>query len=270
MSEQADLGFGEDPRTGEPWFSHHGSNAPEGFWRKGEKRFGVSKDDPPRYRRHSLEELQQLGYARDDISHEAALDPLYIQAQWNIQERRDLGGKAVVTYEPPVTRHTIYGRMREAKQYAYYMRREDIREQLEAAGLTDEEVLDVLDTWDNEEDLRIESMRQGGTTEYSILDGTGRQIGRDFTEAELTRIAVEGTELEAEYLAHLEDQQEREAAAATYIAELQGQGLDPYALGHAWEDFVDGLDEVQNAIESQQVYTSLDPSIEMTDADIPF
>jgi len=250
--------WGDDPRTGESWFSHHGSNAPRGYWRKGEPRFGVTKDDPPRYRKHSLEELQDLGYARRDISYEEALAPLFTATEWNIREAGEMGGRAQLRYEQPVTPHTILGRKREAKQYGYYMQREDIANDLRAAGLTEDQLEDVLQSWDQEQDVRLEVQETARGRVYSVFDGTGAPIGREFTEVELQRIAMEGTEMEGEFLEYLAQRQQQEAAASAYIAELYNQGIDPYELGHSWDAMVEDLDQVKRSIEDAQMYATLD------------
>jgi hypothetical protein len=252
------MSWGDDPRTGVPWFSNHPSSNARGYWMKGEKRPGTSKDDPKRYRRHSLDELQKLGFAVGDISYEEALAPFQAEYDINVRERGELGGKAVAKYEHPFRKHTQLGRMREAKQYGYVMRREEIRQQLEAAGLDANAVEDVLDSWDNEEDLRVEVTPGTHGRSYALYSGAGKLIGDEFTDDDLTWAAVQGTEMEGEYLDFLDDQRAREEAAALYLGELQAQGMDPYALGHAYDDFVDHLDEVRDAIEHSRALVPLD------------
>lgn len=250
--------WGDDPRTGEGWFTYHGSNAPRGYWRQGEKRFGVTKHDPARYRRHSLAQLQDLGYARRDISYDEALEPLFTAALWNIREQSELGGRAQLRYEQPVTMHTMLGRKREAKQYAYVMYKEDLANDLKAAGLTDDQVEDVLDAWDAEEDIRVEVQDTPRGRTYNIFEGDGTPVGQEFTDLQLQQVAMQGTEMEEEFLEYLGQREAQEAAAAQYVAELYEQGIDPYAMGYTFDQLVEDLDDVREAIEERQMYVQLD------------
>lgn len=190
------LDLGIDPESGDPWFAHHGSTHPRGYWTRQDKRLGVTQHDPARYRRYTLDQLQARGDADDTFNYRDTFDWLTADKTRAIEEQErgaalqrddviEAGSRAV-------TKHTILGRMRETKRAAYYRRRNDLADAMRAAGLSDAEVLDQLDQWDAGRELRIAADDAGGLA----IERDGNTLAQ-FSRDDLERAQVAGTEHEA-------------------------------------------------------------------------
>ena len=227
-----------DPETGQPWFVVRQSRNKRGYWREGEPRPGVTEDDPPRYRKHTLAELLEAGAAADiGMGTEDAAKQVYEMKRRAIREVRDRGALADAGIQAGVTRHTLLGRRREIKRMAYYTRRAEIEDALRSAGLDDDEIAEYLDTWDNDADIRIVENREGGRTFFQLYDETNKQIGRDYDLAELQEIATLGTELEAEF----GEWKERQEEARALLDQLEAAGVTVEELGFDPADVPDML-----------------------------
>uniref|UniRef100_A0A6M3JRW5 Uncharacterized protein n=1 Tax=viral metagenome TaxID=1070528 RepID=A0A6M3JRW5_9ZZZZ len=130
---------------------------PRGYWTDEDERPGVTKLDPPRYRRFSMPEMVHRGWVNPLLStdYDTVKDELHLEAQTlkNIEDQRLMGANAPTSGRPEmvVTRHTVLGRLRNYKQWAY---EDGIRRLLDTLDL------DVAESWDH---LDVDAEVQDGS-----------------------------------------------------------------------------------------------------------
>jgi len=240
----------------------HESGNPRGYWLPCEPRQGVTDSDPIRYRRFTLDQLQQRGEA----------DPRYTTDQRDviaditsdIQEARDTGD---YSNSPPFSRHTLLGRKREQKQAAYYQRREDLSGELGAAGLDQAEVDEVLQEWDDLANYRTVQV-QGKRGPEFVIYGPDDEVLAGFSAEAIYRAQAEADgELEA-----LEEYIAREKLVEERLDLVAGSGFSLEDLGLSEEDLLGALDEVESLIGDRSVELRIEMGdIEGLDlADFPF
>jgi len=155
------------------------SSHPRGYWTDRDERPGATRSDPARYRRYTTRQLIDRGDIPDtDRLPSGAGDELFQQMDPVFR-----AGYPELTVR---TVHTYLGRRREIKTEAWDAGVEQMRGQLEAAGLTDDEIDDAITEWGDLQDIRIEHdpsgrLRVKGPGEVPLYDG---DPNRDMRAAE--------------------------------------------------------------------------------------
>lgn len=239
-----------------------------GYWVEGEPRPGVSDEDPRRYRRHTMQDLVDAGYALDPgLSMDQAAADLYVEKHKAIREFGSRGAAADVGIQAAVTRHTILGRRREIKRMAYYSQRQEVEDGLQAAGLSEQDIGDALQAWDDETDIRVVESRDRGELVYTLYDDHDKTIGRPYTWTELEDAAILGTAMEDEF----REYRQREQMARELTEEIEAQGLTVSELGFTGDEVAGMLDEVRDAFLQHGAVISAGDEWEDVDLeDLPF
>ena len=156
-----------------------------GGYREGEPRSGVTKSDPPRYRKYTLEQLQERGDALPllvsgfgDVSRE-----LWAPRGRQMALIRELGARFDDPEPTIVTRRTVLGRARQWKQEAYYG---GIRKVLELVNSG------LVKRWDH---LEVEAGIEGGRL---VVRDTAGNVVAQASRADTRALETEAAEVELE------------------------------------------------------------------------
>ena len=228
---------GRDAR-GRPVELRHESANPRGWWLPCEPRTGVTDFDPPRYKRYTLAQLQGRGEA--DPGYTTDADTVTRDLHDQIQAAIRSGDFADA---PAMTKHTRLGRMREAKQAAYYQRREDLAGELEIAGLDDDEVDDVLQQWDHLANYRTVQVDGPRGPEVAVY-GPDDQVLAAFRAEDLYRAAAEAAGELEELESHLAQEQE----IRDLVEALEDEDISMTDLGMTEADLLGDIDLVRESI----------------------
>jgi len=235
----------------------HESANPRGFWLPCEPRTGVTDFDPPRYKRYTLAQLQGRGEADPAYTTDAdtVTRDLHDQIQSAIRSG-DFGDA------PAMTKHTRLGRMREAKQAAYYQRREDLAGEMEIAGLDDDEIDDVLQQWDRLANYRTVQVEGKRGPEFAVY-GPDDEVLAAFRSEDLYRAAAEA----AGELDELETQLAEEQEIRDLVEALQDEGISMDDLGMNEADLLADIDTVRESIAGRALDVRMDRG-ELEDLDL--
>lgn len=238
------MSWGGDP-SGNELFTWHESGNKRGYWLEGETRHGVTAHDPPRYKKHTVDQMQRMGWGSPPA-----------EADWS-QVRGILGGQTIrltqhgTEYEDTedsnsnVTRHTVLGRLREIKQITYYGGLRGVMDDAENRGLLPE---GTVEAWDH---MEVDVQLDGQGLVVRELDGAvvAAMDKQEVQSIEAERAGVAG-EFE-EYLAR----QDRDASELELRAREQGWTLE--AMGFALDEVSERRDEIEaalQAIESDELF----------------
>lgn len=226
---------------GELFEVRHESSNDRGFWLPCEPRQGVTDEDPKRYRRFTLEQLQERGEAAGGYTTQNE----HVIADIDNQIRQAIAGN----YEdqaPVRTRHTLLGRKREQKQAAYYQMRESLAQEAEAAGLSDADVDDLIDAWDDLEDYRSVKIGEGSNAEYAIYGPDNEPIAGFKLHDLYRRQAKTSAEIE-----EVEAWIEQQNAIEEGMQYVQESGFELADLGIDQDDLLGDLDLLRDLIDDR-------------------
>jgi hypothetical protein len=201
-------------------FVRHASAHPRGYWREGEKRFGSTAEDPPRYKKLTVAKMNALGGDSGFTTNvERISDELYADRGRALREIAEHGAKADEDEAYVVTRHTLLGRMRENKQLAYEHLKDAITLALEHTTGDPDLVDEWITSWEHL-DTEVWHNGRGG---WKFGDGAGGVFAHA-TLKDINRAYAEATGESLAYAA---------AEAADLIDQLSDLGLTPGDLGLA-------------------------------------